>query len=829
VSLDPSENDPTLFWAYVIRALQRVHPSLGQQAFARLHDPGTPALEPLLTTLLNDLSTADLACTLILDDYHVIDSGVVHESVTFLVDHMPPGMRLVLASRSDPPLPVARLRARGELTEIRIGDMRFTPDEASSFLNQVMALELSPADISRLAQRTEGWIAGLKLAALSMKGRENASAFVAAFSGNDRYVADYLVDEVLQAEPERTQRFLLGTAMLERLSGPLCDAVTGETGSQSLLESLEKRNLFVVPLDDQREWYRYHHLFAEVLQARALGNSPEEIRLAHASASAWFESQGAIAEAVHHALAAGDQERAARLLERSWPEKDRSHASARWLNRVKSLSDALIRARPLLSMGYAWGLLNSGELEAAEPRLQDVERWLAAHGAGGGSESGDEARLRNLPMELAAARVYLAQSRGDTPGTVEHAQRALDLIPEDDIQARPTGVALLALALWARGDLEEAHRTFADALAGMRRGGNELSAIRGIFVLGDIRVAQGRLREAATIYEGGLQAARLQELPGPAETDELLLGLAELHREWGDLEAATGYLVAMTESAPGAGHAGNRQRWCTAKARILEARGDLKGALLLLEEADSVERRDPLPRVRPVAAQQARLWIALGRPADALEWARERGLSARDELTFLREFEHVTLARALLSQGALPAALGLLERLTTAAEAGRRTGTVIETLALQALALHTTGDPRGALSRLERALTLAEPEGYLRVFVDEGVRMRDLLRQAAARGIAGEQTRRVLLGYEEAPKPVAPPSTMPGRATAPVLTARELEVLRLIAAGLRNQEIADQLSISSATVKRHIANTYTKLGVEHRTEALVRAKEMNLL
>lgn len=794
-----------------------------------LHAPGTPHLEPLLTTLLNDISSASLDCTLILDDYHVIDAAVVHESLTFLLDHLPPGMRLVLASRSDPPLPLARLRARGDLAEIRIGEMRFTPDEATSFLNQVMALALSPGDVAKLERRTEGWIAGLKLAALSLKGREDVPAFVAAFSGNDRYVADYLVDEVLHAEPERTRRFLLGTAMFDRLSGPLCDAVTGETGSQAVLESLEKRNLFVVPLDDKREWYRYHHLFAEVLHAHALRDNPEGVRQAHARASAWFEDQGAIADAVHHALAASDQERAARLLEGSWPEKDRSHASARWLNRVKALSDALIRARPLLSMGYAWGLLNSGELEAAEPRLQDVERWLAAHGAGGGSEWGDEARLRNLPMELAAARVYLAQSRGDTPGTVEHAQRALDLIPEDDIQARPTGVALLALALWARGDLEEAHRTFADALAGMRQGGNELSAIRGIFVLGDIRVAQGRLREAATIYEGGLLAARQQELPGPAETDELYLGLAEVHREWGDLENATRHLVAMTDSTRNAGHAGNRHRWCTAMARVLAARGDLKGALRLLEEAETVERRDPLPRVRPVAAQKARLWIALGRPADAMEWAREQGLSTDDEPTFLGEFEHVTLARALMARSALPEAIGLLERLTAAAEAGGRTGTVIETLALQALGLQATGDPRSALGRLERALLLAEPEGYFRVFVDEGVRMRDLLRQAAARGIAGEQTRRVLRGFEEPAKSVPPPAQAPGGGPSPVLTARELEILRLIATGMRNQEIAHQLSISSATVKRHIANTYTKLGVEHRTEALIRARELHLL
>ncbi|WP_025414762.1 LuxR C-terminal-related transcriptional regulator [Gemmatirosa kalamazoonensis] len=835
VSLDATENDPALFWAYVVRALQQVDPTVGRHALVELQSPRPPAIETILTSLINDVDAVDDDCMLVLDDYHVVDAAPIHAAVAFLLDHLPPRMHVVVASRAEPPLPLARLRARGELTELRAADLRFTPDEVSAYLNEVMALGLTTTDTTTLERRTEGWIAGLKLAALSMQGREDVRAFVDGFSGDHRFVADYLVDEVLSTEPDHVRRFLLGTAILSRLSGPLCDTVTGEHGSQALLESLERRNLFVVALDDRREWFRYHHLFADVLQTHAMREDPERARASHRRASAWFEHAGASADAVRHAFAAEDWERAARLLETAWPEKDRSYQSAQWLGRVKSLPDAVVRARPVLSMGYAWALLNGGELEAAEPRLRDVERWLAATN---GAEMivDDEARFRTLSFELASARVYLVQARGDVPGTVEHARRALDLTPSGDAAARATATALLALAHWAHGDLEATYRTFSDALALMRAAGHALDAIRGTFVLGDVRATQGRLREAAAIYEDGLRQAA-HTATAHAETDELHLGLSELHRERGDVEAALGHLRTIAASAEQRAHAGNRQRWCTAMARVRESCGDPSGALALLDEAASHDVRSPIPRVRPIAAMKARVWLSQGRLAEAMEWVAQRGLTVRDDLAYAREFEHVTLARVLIARHETGAdelsahdAVRLLERLTDAAEAGGRTGSVIETLALQSLAHRALGDVRGALRPLERALALAEPAGYLRVFVDEGRRMRDLLRHAAARGIGdGEYTRRLLAAFdapapsEAAPAPIA--DVGPGQA----LTTRELEVLRLIAAGLRNQEIANQLSISQATVKRHVANAYAKLGVGHRTEALARAKELRLL
>jgi LuxR family maltose regulon positive regulatory protein len=753
-------------------------------------------------------------------------------------------MHLVLASRSDPLLPLSRLRARGELTELRAAELRFTTDEASAFLNQVMALDLPAAEMATLERRTEGWIAGLKLAALSLMGREDVRGFVESFSGDHRYVADYLVEEVLQTQPERIRRFLLDTAILERLSGELCDAVTGESGSQPLLEDLERRNLFVVPLDDRREWYRYHHLFADVLQALSLREDPERARALHGRASAWYERHGSTADAVRHAFSAGDPERAAGLLERSWPAMDRSHQAGRWLGRVRALPDALVRARPVLGMGYAWALLNAGELEAAEARLREVEGWLDAseepgkrpEAAAGEMVVVDGERFRSLPVELASARVYLAQARGDVPGTAEHARRLLDLIPEGEHARRATGIALLGLAQWGSGELEAAYATFAEALAGMRRAGDTLSAIRGTFVLGDIREAQGRLREAELIYERGLRSATEEAGPAVPETDELYLGLSEVYRERGELDAAAACLLAVTELAGRAEHAGNRQRWCTAMARVREARGELDGALELLREAEGTEVRNPLPRVRPIAAMKARIRIAQGRVAEAVGWVRARGLTVEDGLSYIREFEHLTLARVLIARHAtdgggrsLHEAVSLLARLEAAAVAGGRAGSVIEALMLQALARQALADVPGALDPLARALALAEPEGYLRLFVDEGDRMRDLLRHAAEAGIAGPYTRRLLAALDAPAQLAAPPGQLPPAGSTPLLTARELVILRLIAAGLRNQEIARQLYISPATVKRHIANAYLKLGVSHRTEALVRANELKLL
>lgn len=831
VSLDPTENDPRLFWAYVIRSLQNTGALDGTHTLTALNAARSPGIDDVVTTLLNELAANDSGGLLVLDDYHVIDEPVVHDTLGFFIDRLPPRLRLVIASRSEPPLGVPRRRARGELVELRVGDLRFTGEETSAFLTRVMSLDLAPTEIATLEQRTEGWIAGLKLAALSMRGRGDARGFVDSFSGDNRHVADYLVQEALQSESEPIRRFLLTTSILDRLSGRLCDAVAGESGSQALLDDLERRNLFVVALDDRREWFRYHHLFADVLQRQATVVDAEGLRDAHRRASVWHEAEGNHSDAVRHAVASGDSERAATLLERRWPEKDRSYESAKWLERVKRLPHDVVAARPVLAMGYAWALLNSGELEAAERMLQGVERALS-HDPSAFIVS-DPDRFQSLATEAASARIYLAQSRGEIPGTLEHAKRALAQIPTDDHAARATGVALVALAHWGRGELDQAHHTFSAALNEMRLGDHELDALRSTFVLGDLRAAQGRLREAANEYERGLALANGSPRLAGAEIDELHLGLSELHREWNDLARAMHHLDAITQRDSGAVHRGNRQRWCLAMARIHEARGDFAGALELLGEARQHERRDPLPRVRPIPAIEARIHIAQTNIDAAMRWRQHAGVAADDELTYLREFEHVTLARLLIAsrESLDETVLPFLERLYRAARTGRRLGSVVELLVLQALTHHALHSQRASLDTLAEALTLAEPEAFLRVFVDEGLLMRDLLRTATARGLGGAYTRRVLAAFEAPAQPVPARSSTDDSApaAAPPITARELEILRLIAAGLRNAEIAEELEISAATVKRHIANLYGKLGVEHRTEALVRAAALKLL
>jgi LuxR family maltose regulon positive regulatory protein len=819
LSLDPNDNDPRVFWMYVAHAVRKAYPHAGGKSIAQLMRGAN--IRTVVATLINELAGAENECVLVLDVYHVIDEAEIHRELTFLLDHLPPRVHVVITTRTEPPVGLPRLRARGELVEVRAADLRFTHDETSAFFSQAMALELSARDVDTLEQRTEGWIAGLKLAALSMKGRDDVGRFVDGFSGENRHVADYLVEEVLRSEPEEVRRFLLATCSLNRLTGPLCDAVAGQTRSQSTLEDLERRNLFVVALDDRREWFRYHHLFADVLQKQAAAADPDAVRAAHRRASVWYEQKGALADAIQHALAGGDSERSAELLADHWPEKDRSYASATWLTRVQALPDDVVRARPKLGMGFAWALLNAGELEAAELRLRDVERAVAADSP--------------LATELASARIYLAQSRGEIPGTLEHAQRSLEGIPATDPAGRATGIALVAMAHWGRGELDAAHRTFSDALAAMRACGHDLDAIRGAFVLGDIRAAQGRLRDARAAYERGLAHVDESSDSASAETDELHLGLSELAYEWNDLGAAQTRLETLARRGESAAHKGNRQRWCVAMARLRAARGDIAGALELLGEAEKQERRDPLPRARPIPAIRTRLRIAQARLDDATAWMREAKVSADDDLSFLREYEHLTLARLSIAR-ARPASevVPFLERLQIAALTGGRVGSVIEILVLQSLAQQASGNARAALDPLVEALTFAEPEGFLRVFLDEGDRMRELLRTATARGLAGPYTRHVLAAFDAPAQPVAAPAPAPAveqeaRQPRGPLTTRELEILRLIAAGLRNQQIADHLSISSATVKRHIANAYGKLDAGHRTEALVRAAELNLL
>jgi LuxR family maltose regulon positive regulatory protein len=573
LSLDEGDNDTARFLTYLVAALQTISKNIGAGAMAVLQSPQPPSSESILATLLNDIISISDSFILVLDDYHLIDSQPVDQSLAFLVEHLPPQMHLVIATREDPHLPLARLRARSRLTELRAADLRFTHAEAAEFLNRVMGLDLSAEDIAALETRTEGWIAGLQLAALSMQGREDIASFIQTFTGSHRFVLDYLVEEVLQRQPGHVRGFLLQTSILDRLCGSLCDAALGEdesgkpvlsevegmkdedTGSlfrrhpsSFVLQYLERANLFVVPLDDQRQWYRYHHLFADVLQAHLMEEQPNQVPTLHQRASVWYEQNDLPSEAIRHALAAQDFERAANLLERVWLAMDLSYQSATWLAWAKALPDELIRARPVVSVGYAWALLNGGELEAAETRLRDAERWLESADKQAENLSAkmvvvDEVEFRSLPASIASARAYRALALGDISGTVKYARQALALMPENDQVRRTQATALLGVAEYASGDLQAAERSLLDFQASVQQVGDIATALGITFVLANIKLAQGRLREAISAYRRSLQLAESRDPPLPIGTSDLYRGLSELLCEQGNLEAAAQHLL----------------------------------------------------------------------------------------------------------------------------------------------------------------------------------------------------------------------------------------------------------------------------------------------
>jgi LuxR family transcriptional regulator, maltose regulon positive regulatory protein len=900
LSLDEGDHDSTRFLTYFIAALQTIAPNLGAGVLDALQFPQPLYSEATLVALLNEITTLPGNFIFVLDDYHLIDSKPLAASksidaiLTFLIEHLPPQMHLVIATREDPHLPLARLRARGQLTELRAADLRFTPAEAAEFLNHVMGLNLSAQDSAALEIRTEGWIAGLQLAALSMQGHPDAASFIQSFTGSRgkgfrRFVLDYLVEEVLQQQPEHVRNFLLQSAILDRLCAPLCDALTLRQDSREMLDALERDNLFVVPLDDcasgagARHWVRYHHLFAEVLRVHLLEEQPDLVSALHRRAGEWYEQNNLRPDAIRHALAARDFERAASLLELARPAMDLSFQSSLWLGWAKALPDELVRARPVLSFSYASALLDVGEIEAAEARLRDAERWLEPPAPGTCPEPGrgmivvDEERFRLLPAAIAASRAYQAQSLGDIPGSVKYAELSLQLTPADDLINRIEATALLGLTYWASGDLNAADRAFADLTRNMLTSGNLIVAIGTTFVLANIRVGLGHLHAAVSAYEQVLQLAVKCE-PIPVGTADLYRGMSELYCERGELEAAAQSLSRSIELGKQAASTDWLHRLCVTQARMKQIQGDLDGALGLLDEAERMFVRAPLPDVRPIAAAKARIWVAQGKLNQALNWARERGLTPDADLSYLKEFEQITLARILIARyqhdraaASLHQALGLLQRLLQAAQAGERAGSVIEILVLQALAYYAQNDFAPALASLERAFTLAEPEGYVRIFVDEGMPMARLLRDAAQQGIAPQYVDQILAAFGK------PEDEIPGtqllieqevrsaktmltepevrsaktmltepevrsaktmltepevRSAKTMLTEplsqRELEVLRLLRSQLSGPEIADQLIVSINTFRTHTNNIFSKLGVNTRRAAVRRAEELDL-
>jgi LuxR family maltose regulon positive regulatory protein len=849
LSLDEGDSDPVRFISYLIAALQTIKSGIGESLLTALQAHQPPSNEVILTTLLNEINTISGKFILVLDDYHTIDSKAVDDALSFILVHQPPQIHLVIASREDPSLPLTRLRVRGQLTELRAANLRFTLAEIADFLNGMMGLNLTADGITALESRTEGWIAGLQLAALSMQGREDSASFIQAFTGSHRYVLDYLVEEVLQQQPEPIRNFLLQTSILDRFCTPLCNAVTEREDSKEILDILEHRNLFIIPLDDRRQWYRYHRLFADVLQTHLTEAQPDRVTALHSGASEWYEKNGLPHDAIRHALAAKEFARAADLVESAFPITNFNRQFATLLGWLKALPDEVVLVRPVLCFGYAFSSMSCGENESVESRLRDAERWLNTGEQSEAPLDGmivvDEEEFRRLPGMIALTRGGQALGRGDMPATEKYARRALDLAPEKDYLMLGGAAAQLGLAAWTNGDLDTARRMTAEGMENLQLGGNISPAIGCAITLTDIQIIQGYLHEAMTTYERGLKLATgssSRVLQGAAD---MHVGMSNLYYEHNDLDAATRRLLTSQSLGELAGLPQNPYRWCAAMARIKQAQGDLDSALQLLEEAERVYDANFSPNVRPLATRKVRLWLAQGRLSEALNWAREQGLSDEDELSYLREFDHITLARVLIAryktdraEGDLHAALGLLARLLQAAEEGGRDGSVIEILILLALAYQTQGNQLHALSSLERALTLAEPEGYVRSFVDEGEAMRLLILDFR---FASEKSARngvhSLSGYVDKllsafPQLAAPPKkskvkNLKSEIVEP-LSERELEVLKLLRSELSGPEIAGQLMVSLNTLHTHTKNIYSKLGVNNRRAAVRRAEELDL-
>jgi LuxR family maltose regulon positive regulatory protein len=819
LSLDRRDSDPSIFWTYVVEALRKVDSGIGADALTMLQ-VSPSALEAVVATLLNDLATLPEDLVLVLDDYHAVESIEVHESMLFLVEHLPAPLHLVIASRADPPWPLAGLRARGELLEIRAADLRFTGDEAAAYLNDAMGLELAPTEIAVLEGRTEGWIAALQLAALSLQGRADPSAFIAGFAGDDRFVVDFLVDEVLGRQPDDIRTFLLETSILGRLGASLCAAVTGRSDAKATLEGLERSNLFLVPLDDRRHWYRYHHLFGDVLRARLTDEMPGRAAVLHRQASAWFEAHDDRPEAIRHALAAEEFSRAADLIERTIPELRQARHEATMRTWLGALPREVLENRPVLMMGRVGAQMATGDIDGIEPLLDDIEGWLQPDHPPDGMVVVDQVEFRRLPTQSAMYRAGLALLRGDLPEAIAHGERAAALSADDDHLGLGASAALIGLANWASGDLEAAERHYAAAIATFERAAYLADILGCSLALADIQVARGHLSDAMQTLTAGLElAAANAPLRGTAD---MHVGLSELHIERNELDAAAEHLRASLELGERLALPQHAYRWRVVDARLRAAHGDHAGALDMLRDAVPYYNTDYSPRVRPATATIVRMHLAAGDLETANRWEADSGLTPDDDPTYLREYEHLTLARVMLSSGRAAGAVPLLQRLAAAAEAGRRDGSAIEARLLLALAHEASGDTPEALSALGDALERSRAERYVRIVLDAGDPMTALLKVAIRQGRAAAPAAALLAASDTAPLAAR------RQGLVDELSSRELQVLRLLRSELSGPQIAAELIVSLNTVRTHTKNIFTKLGVNSRRAAVRRADELGL-
>jgi len=816
LSLDERDNDPARFISYLVKALQTIQTEIGEGLLAALQSPQPLQIETILTTLLNEISTIPENFLLVLDDYHSIDFQPVDQSLAFLIEHQPSQMHLLIATREDPDLPLARMRARGQCTELRVADLRFTPAEAAEFLNRVMGLNLSEADVAALEARTEGWIAGLQLAALSMQGHQDTTSFIQSFTGSHHFVLDYLIEEVLGQQSESIQTFLLRTSILDRMCGSLCDAVLLDPAvpGQATLEYLQRANLFIVPQDNERRWYRYHHLFGDLLRKR-LGQSlpPGGIAELQLHASEWYENNDLMLEAFRHAAAANDIERAVRLMEsKKMPIHLRGVATA-ILSWLESLPKTLLDARPALWWKQAAILLLIGQPMDVEEKLQAIEAALASTGLPG---AGMDESSRDLIGKIAAARANVAQVQAQPETTLVQARRALEYLHANDLNNRSMALRSMGFAYYLQGDMTEAGRAYAEALSLGQASGDIINILLASIRLGQIQESGNQLHLAAEAYRRVLQ--RIDEY-SPLNAPLAYLGLARICYEWNDLDAAGQYGEQSLQLA--------RQYDQVLDRLILSelflcslklARGDVAGAAGILAQAEQQTRQSNNTfRLQDITAAQAMILFRQGNIGEAAQLAQKADLP-------------LIQARVLIAQGDPSAALGVLESLHQKAEAKGWVYTLLLGMAVQSIALYASGEKEKAVELIGEVLARAEPERLIRLFLDEGDAMAQLLLEAASHGFRPDYIGKLLAAFEaEKRKSEDKPDLSPARLLIGSLSQRELKILQLIALGLSNREIGERLFLALDTVKGHNRKIFDKLQVQNRTEAVARARELGLL
>ena len=833
VSLDNGDNDLVYFLKYVIAALQTIEPKAGEATLALLQSMQQPSIDAVLINLIQEIENIPNDFVLVLDDYHCIDTAKIHQRVAYLIDRMPPQMHLVLATRVDPAFPLARLRVRKQINEFRVTDLCFTLEETTLFFNQVMKLGLSDQDITILESRTEGWVAGLQLAALSMQGRSDIPKFIKAFAGDDRLIVDYLVEEVLNLQSDLIRHFLLHTSILKRLSGPLCDFVTNRKDSRKMLDELEKANLFIFSLDNQRRWYRYHHLFAVLLQQRLHQKHSDRLHDLHKRASEWYEHNKLREEAIEHALMAKDFKRAARLVlelaEVMW-KRGKPARLFRWL---EALPDEYVLSSPNLCIIYAWILCDNGQPQAAEQRLQTAERIVDSIHRENAANSQVESKrqpsltVRDLQGRIAAVRAYRATGQGDVQSIVESSEKALKFLHQNDATWR-AGVAMsLGMAHTIKGDNSSAVKALSEAVSASKAAGNgSLYLISNIWLA--VRLKDyGQLQRTIDICKHLFGVLAAEKLTNTAAEGGLISIWGEVLYELNELDEALRYEKKSLLLLEQGHHVGARGWAYLCLLKILTAKKDFSGIEELIREIEKLERTSDVPPwVTPwTEAWKARIWLMRGNLDRAVSWAKERGLKVDDDLNPLREPEYIMLARILIAQDRLNDAMELLKRLIKAEEKGGRILRQIETLLLKTLILKEQRNINESLITLGTALSLAEPGGYIRIFLDEGSRIAELLEKMldGKPDVARAYVKRLLSAFRVGKTIEAKDGLVEN------LSERELEVLRLIANGLSNKKITEALFVSLSTVKTHLRNIYGKLNVHSRTEAIVRAKALGLL